>query len=71
MRPNQGWATDISYILMAKGLVYLVAIFDWFSRKVLARRVSITIEADFGVEMLEEALACYGKPYIFNTDQGR
>lgn len=70
VRPNQVWATDISYIPMAKGFVYLVAIFDWFSRKVLSDRVSITMEADFCVEALEEALARYGKPEIFNTDQG-
>ncbi|CAH0498210.1 IS3 family transposase ISKpn11 [Novosphingobium sp. CECT 9465] len=55
---------------MARGFVYLVAIVDWFSRKVLAHRVSITMEADFCVEALEEALARYGKPEIFNTDQG-
>lgn len=71
VRPNQVWATDISYIPMAKGFVYLVAIIDWFSRKVLAWRVSITMEADFCVEALEEALARFGKPEIFNTDQGR
>lgn len=70
VRPNQVWATDISYIPMARGFVYLVAIVDWFSRKVLAWRVSITMEADFCVEALEEALARYGKPEIFNTDQG-
>lgn len=70
MRPNQVWATDISYIPMARGFVYLVAIVDWFSRKVLAWRVSITMEADLCVEALEEALARYGKPEIFNTDQG-
>jgi putative transposase len=70
VRPNQVWATDISYIPMAKGFVYLVAIVDWFSRKVLAHRMSITMEADFCVEALEEALARYGKPEIFNTDQG-
>jgi putative transposase len=70
VRPNQVWATDISYIPMAKGFVYLVAIVDWFSRKVLAWRVSITMEADFCVEALEEALARYGNPEIFNTDQG-
>jgi putative transposase len=62
VRPNQAWATDISYIPMARGFVYLVAIVDWFSRKVLAHRVSITMEADFCVEALEEALARYGKP---------
>ena len=70
VRPNQVWATDISYIPMAKGFVYLVAIVDWFSRKVLAWRVSVTMEADFCVEALEDALARYGKPEIFNTDQG-
>jgi putative transposase len=70
VRPNQVWATDISYIPMAKGFVYLVAIVDWFSRKVLAWRVSISMEADFCIEALEEALARYGKPEIFNTDQG-
>ena len=70
VRPNQVWATDISYIPMAKGFVYLVAIVDWFSRKVLAWRVSISMEADFCVEALEEALARFGKPEIFNTDQG-
>lgn len=70
VRPNQVWATDISYIPMAKGFVYLVAIVDWFSRKVLAWRVSISMEVDFCVEALEEALARFGKPEIFNTDQG-
>ena len=55
---------------MAKGFVYLVAIVDWFSRKVLSHRISITLEADFCVEALVEALARYGKPEIFNTDQG-
>ena len=70
VRPNQVWATDISYIPMAKGFVYLIAIVDWFSRKVLAWRVSISMEADFCIEALEEALARYGKPEIFNTDQG-
>ncbi|WP_230188923.1 IS3 family transposase [Sphingobium sp. CECT 9361] len=70
VRPNQVWATDISYIPMARGFVYLVAIVDWFSRKVLAWRVSITMEADFCVEALEEALTRFGKPEIFNTDQG-
>lgn len=69
-RPNQVWATDISYIPMARGFVYLVAIVDWFRRKVLSHRISITLEADFCVEALEEALARYGKPEIFNTDQG-
>jgi putative transposase len=69
-RPNQVWATDITYIPMARGFVYLVAIIDWFSRRVLAWRVSITLDADFCVEALKEALARFGKPEIFNTDQG-
>jgi putative transposase len=69
-RPNQVWATDITYILMAKGFVYLVAIVDWFSRRVLAWRLSITMDTDFCVDALEEALAKYGKPKIFNSDQG-
>ena len=69
-RPNQVWATDITYIPMARGFVYLVAVVDWFSRRVLSHRVSITMEADFCVEALEEALAKHGKPEIFNTDQG-
>jgi len=69
-RPNQVWAADITYIPMARGFVYLVAIVDWFSRRVLSFRLSITMEAQFCVEALEEALAKYGKPEIFNTDQG-
>ena len=69
-RPNQVWATDISYIPMKRGFVYLVAIVDWFSRRVLAWRLSITMEVDFCIEALKEALSRYGKPEIFNTDQG-
>lgn len=69
-RPNQVWATDITYIPMARGFLYLVAIMDWSSRKVLSYRVSNTMESDFCVEALEEALSRYGKPEIFNTDQG-
>ena len=69
-RPNQVWCADITYIPMAKGWVYLVAIMDWFSRRVLAWRLSITMETDFCVEALQEALTQYGKPEIFNTDQG-
>lgn len=69
-RPNQVWCADITYIPMAKGWVYLVAVMDWFSRKVLAWRLSITMETDFCVEALKEALDKYGKPEIFNTDQG-
>lgn len=68
VRPNQVWATDISYIPMTKGFVYLVAIVDWFNRKVLAWRISITMEAEFCIEALEKALAYFGKPEIFNTD---
>jgi transposase InsO family protein len=70
IRPNQVWATDITYVPMARGFVYLVAIVDWFSRRVLAWRVSITLETDFCIEALEEALTRFGKPEIFNTDQG-
>jgi putative transposase len=69
-QPDQVWATDITYIPMARGFVYLVAIVDWFSRRVLAHRVSITMEADFCVEALEEAITRYGKPKVFNSDQG-
>lgn len=69
-RPNQVWAADITYIPMARGFVYLVVVLDWFSRRALSWRVSITLEADFCVEALEEALARHGKPEIFNTDQG-
>jgi putative transposase len=69
-RPDQVWATDITYIPMARGFVYLVAIVDWFSRRVLAHRVSITMEADFCVEALEEAIGRHGKPALFNSDQG-
>jgi putative transposase len=69
-RPNQVWAADITYIPMARGFVYLVAIIDWFSRKVLAWRLSNSMAADFCVEALEEALAKFGAPEIFNTDQG-
>ena len=69
-RPNQAWAMDITYIPMARGFVYLAVVLDWFSRRVLAWRVSITMEASFCVETLEEALAKHGKPDIFNTDQG-
>jgi putative transposase len=70
VRPNQVWAMDITYIPMAKGFVYLAVVLDWFSRRVLAWRVSITMEASFCVETLEEALAKHGKPDIFNSDQG-
>jgi len=69
-RPNQVWAMDITYIAMARGFVYLAVVLDWFSRRVLSWRVSITMEAAFCVETLEDALARHGKPEIFNTDQG-
>lgn len=70
LRPNQVWATDLTYIPMEKGFVYLVAILDWYTRKVLSWKLSITMEADFCIEALEEALAKHGKPEIFNSDQG-
>jgi putative transposase len=69
-QPNQVWAMDITYIPMARGFVYLAVVLDWFSRRVLAWRLSITMEAAFCVETLEDALARHGKPAIFNTDQG-
>ena len=69
-RPNQVWATDITYIAMARGFVYLTAVVDWFTRRVLSHRVSITMEAGFCIEALEEALAKHGRPEIFNSDQG-
>jgi putative transposase len=69
-RPNQVWAMDITYIPMARGFVYLAVVLDWFSRRVLSWRLSITMEASFCVETLEDALTNYGKPEIFNTDQG-
>jgi putative transposase len=69
-RPNQVWAADITYIPMARGFLYLVAIIDWFSRAVLAWRLSNTMDAAFCVEALEAALARFGTPEIFNTDQG-
>ena len=69
-RSNQVWAMDITYVPMARGFVYLAAVVDWFSRRVLSWRVSITLEAAFCVEALEEALARHGRPEVFNTDQG-
>ena len=69
-RPNQVWAMDITYIPMARGFVYLAVVLDWFSRRVLSWRLSITMEAAFCVATLEDALARHGKPDIFNTDQG-
>ena len=69
-RANQVWAMDVTYIPMARGFVYLVAVVDWFSRKILAWRLSITMDSAFCIEAVEEALAKHGKPEIFNTDQG-
>ena len=67
-RPNQVWAMDITYIPMARGFVYLAAVVDWFSRRVLAWRLSITLETEFCLDAVQEALARHGKPEIFNTD---
>jgi putative transposase len=69
-RPNQVWAMDITYIPMARGFVYLAVVLDWATRRVLSWRLSITMEAAFCIETLEDALARHGKPEIFNTDQG-
>jgi putative transposase len=69
-RPNQVWCADVTYIPMRRGFLYLVAVMDWASRKVLAWRLSNTMEADFCVAALEDAIARYGRPDIFNTDQG-
>lgn len=69
-RPNQVWSTDITYIRLPRGFVYLVAIIDWYSRKVLAWRLSNTMDASFCVDCLEAAIKNYGAPEIFNTDQG-
>ena len=69
-RSNQVWATNITYIPMAKGFVYLCAVIDWHSRKVLAHSVSISMEVAFCIETLNEAIEKYGRPEIFNTDQG-
>ena len=69
-RPNHVWAMDITYIPMARGFVYLAAVVDWSTRRVLAWRLSITMAVDFCLEAVEEALAKYPKPEIFNTDQG-
>jgi putative transposase len=70
IRPNQVWSTDITYIRLPSGFVYLVAIIDWYSRKVLSWRLSNTMDAGFCVDSLEEAIKGYGRPEIFNTDQG-
>ena len=70
MRPNQVWCSDVTYIPLARGFLYLVAVMDWASRKVLAWRLSNTLDSSFCVEALHEALDRYGSPEIFNTDQG-
>lgn len=70
VRPNQVWSTDITYVRLERGFVYLTAIIDWYSRKVLAWRLSNTLDSGFCVECLEQALQLYGTPEIFNTDQG-
>jgi putative transposase len=69
-QPNQVWCTDITYIPMRRGFLYLVAVMDWSTRKVLSWRVSNTIDVDFCIEALEEAMDVFGRPAIFNTDQG-
>ena len=69
-RPDQVWSADITYIPMSRGFMYLVAVMDWYSRKVLSWRVSNTLNSDFCIEALKEALSRYGTPEIFNTDQG-
>jgi putative transposase len=69
-KPNQAWATDISYVPMARGFVYLCAVIDWFTRRVLSWRLSITMDSMFCVEALQEALEKHGRPSVFNTDQG-
>lgn len=69
-RSNQVWTSDITYIPMSRGFMYLTVVFDWFSRKVLTWQLSNTLESDFCLEALEEALRLYQKPEIFNTDQG-
>ncbi len=70
VRPNQVWSTDITYIRLARGFVYLVAIIDWYSRRVLSWRISNSMEAAFCVDCLEDALRIHGKPEIFNSNQG-
>ena len=69
-RPNQVWAMDITYIPMARGFVYLAAVVDWYTRRVLSWRLSITMDTAFCLDAVEEAIARYGRPDIFNTDQG-
>ena len=70
LRVNQVWSVDITYVRLAHGFAYLVAVIDWYSRRVLSWRLSNTLESDFCVEALEESMRLYGKPEIFNSDQG-
>jgi putative transposase len=70
VKPNQVWCSDITYLPMRKGFLYLVAVMDWATRKVLSWKLSNSMEADFCIEALQEAMSIYGKPAIFNTDQG-
>jgi putative transposase len=69
-RPNQVWSTDVTYIRLARGFVYLVAVIDWYSRRVLSWRISNSMDASFCMDCLEEALRVHGKPEVFNSDQG-
>ncbi len=69
-RPNQVWSADITYIPMQRGFLYLFAVLDWATRRVLAWRLSNSLTTDFCIEAVREAVALYGKPEIFNTDQG-
>lgn len=69
-RPNQVWSTDVTYIRLARGFVYLVAVIDWYSRRVLSWRISNSMDASFCVDCLEDALRVHGKPEVFNSDQG-
>jgi len=69
-RPNQVWGTDVTYIRLARGFVYLVAVIDWYSRRVLSWRISNSMDASFCVDCLEDALRVHGKPEVFNSDQG-
>ena len=69
-RPNHVWTADITYIPMRRGFMYLVAVMDWYSRKILSFRLSNTLDSEFCIEALKQALRRYGKPEIFNTDQG-
>ena len=69
-RPNQVWSTDITYVRLSRGFMYLVAVIDWYSRKVLSWRLSNTLDSGFCIDSLNEALLAYGTPELFNTDQG-